>query len=83
MYIPFVFCGIVEHSDKKTSKILEFNQFLKFIKMLCMIYVDLESLIKEIDEWKKDPKKFTVIKTIEKIECIQLDGIENKHNVYK
>ena len=51
--------------------------------MLCMIYVDLESLIKEIDEWKKDPKKFTTIKTIENIECIQLDGIENKHNVYK
>lgn len=31
----------------------------------------------------KDPEKFTTIKTIENIECIELDGIENKHNVYK
>ena len=39
------FCGTVMPSEK--DNILEFKQYINSDKMLCIIYVDIESLIKK------------------------------------
>ena len=38
-------------------------------KMLCMIYIDLESLIKEIDGCVNKPKKSSSVKTGKNVYC--------------
>ena len=44
-----VFCGIVILSEKDNT--LEFNQCMKLDKMSYIIYADIESLIKKVDEY--------------------------------
>ena len=46
------FCGIIVPSEK--DNILEFNQYMKSY----IIYRDIESLIKKIDECANNPGKF-------------------------
>ena len=40
------------------DNVLEYNQYTKSDKMPYIIYADIESLIKEIDECANIPKKF-------------------------
>ena len=40
------------------DNVLEYNQYTKSDKMPYIIYADIESLIKEIDECAKKKKKF-------------------------
>ena len=39
------------------DKILEFNQHIKSDKMSCIIYADIESLIKKIDGCANNPEQ--------------------------
>ena len=39
------------------NNILEFNQYVKSDKMPYIIYSDIESLIKKVDNWKSNPEK--------------------------
>ena len=48
------FCGIVMPS--KQDNILEFNQYMKSDKISCIIYADIESLIRNIDGWVNNPE---------------------------
>ena len=43
--------------------ILKFNQHMNSKKMLYMIYIDVESLIKKIDGCANKPKKSSSVKT--------------------
>ena len=47
--------GIVIPTEKK--EILELNQYMKSDKMLCIIYTDIESLIRTIDGCANNPEK--------------------------
>ena len=49
--------------SSKNSEILEFNQYLKSDKMPHIIYADVGSSIKRIDECKIDPGKSSASKT--------------------
>ena len=49
--------------------ILKFNQHMNSKKMLYMIYIDLESLIKKIDGCANKPKKSPSVKTGENVYC--------------
>ena len=49
------FCGIVMASEK--DKIVEFKHYIKSDKMPCIIYADIESLIKKIDGCQNNPEK--------------------------
>ena len=67
--------------------ILEFNQYMKSDKMQCIIYADIESLIKKIDGCANNPENLAKIG--EHIPCWYsmltiwtLDHIENKHTLY-
>ena len=44
------FCDIVMPSEK--DNILEFNQYIKPDEIPYIIYAEMKSLIKKIDEWK-------------------------------
>ena len=44
--------------SSEKDNILEFNQYMKWNKMPCIIYADIESLIKKIDRFANNPKKF-------------------------
>ena len=46
-YAKIDFCRFVMPSQK--AKIFQCNQYLNSDKKLCIIYVDLQSLVKEID----------------------------------
>ena len=51
-----------------------------------IIYVDLESLIKRIDECKNNPEKLSTTKIGEHISMSLIrafGGTKNKHNVYR
>ena len=61
------FCGIVMPSEKK--KILEFNQYMKSNKVSCIIYADIESLIRKIDRCANNPKKSSKMKIVQPIPC--------------
>ena len=61
------FCGIVMPSEK--DKILEFNQHIKSDKMSCIIYADIESLIKKIDRCANNLEKSSTTKIGEHIPC--------------
>ena len=71
------------------DNILKFNQYMKSDKMLYIIYADLESLIKKIDECANNPENFSTTKLREYISyrysmstIWAFDNIENKHNLY-
>ena len=70
--------------------ILEFNQYLKLDKMPYIIFADIESLIKKIDECASSPEKSSTKKIGEHIPCgysmstiWAFDYIENKHTLYR
>ena len=70
--------------------ILEFDQYLKLDKMPYIIFADIESLIKKIDECASSPEKSSTKKTGEHIPCgysmstiWAFDYIENKHTLYR
>ena len=82
------FCGIVMAS--KQDNILEFNQYMKSDKISCIIYADIESLIRNIDGWVNNPENSWTAKIGERIRrgysmstIWGLDhNIENKHTLY-
>ena len=49
--------------------ILKFNQCMKSDKTPCIIYADLKSLIKKIDNCKNNPEKSSATKMGEHIPC--------------
>ena len=49
--------------------ILQFNQYIKSDKLLYIIYADLESLIKNIDECTNNSEKSSTTKIGEHIPC--------------
>ena len=51
----------------KKDNILEFNQYMKSDKMRYVIYVNIESLIKILDECVYNPKHFSTTKIGEHI----------------
>ena len=59
--------GIVMASGK--DNILEFNQYMKSCNISYIIYADIESLIKKIDECENNPENFLTTKTGEHIPC--------------
>ena len=44
------------------NEILKFNQYMKLDKMPYIIYTDLESLIKKIDEYESNPENSSTTK---------------------
>ena len=63
---------------------------MKSDKIPYIIYADLESLIKKIDEYANNPEKSSTIKVSEHVPCIHpmstiwaFDNIENKHTLYQ
>ena len=75
-----------------TQKIylLKFNQCMKSDKTPCIIYADLKSLIKKIDNCKNNPEKSSTTKMGEHIPCGYLiltmwtfDRTKNKHSLYR
>ena len=82
------FCSVVMPSED--TKILQLDQYRKSEKTRCTIYVDLESLIKKVDECKNNPGKLFITKVGEHIPWGYLmstiwscDGTENKHDLYR
>ena len=72
------------------GNILQFNQYMKSDKTPCIIYADLESLIKKIDNCKNNPEKCSATKTDEYIPSgysistiWPFDNIESKHRLYR
>ena len=61
------FCGTVMPSEK--DKILEFKQYMKSNEMPCIIYADIELLIRKIDGCENNPKKSSTTKIAEHIPC--------------
>ena len=53
----------------KRILILQFNQYIKSDKLLYIIYADLESLIKNIDECANNSEKSSTTKIVEHIPC--------------
>ena len=83
-----VFCGIVMPSEK--NNILIFNQCMMSDKMLFMIYLDTESLIRKADGCANNPENSSATKIGEHIPCgysmsaiWAFDHIENKHTLYR
>ena len=71
------------------DNIVEFNQYVKSDKTPYIIYADIESLIKKIDECANNPENFLTTKIGKHIPCwysmstIQVfNNIENKHTFY-
>ena len=74
----------------KVAKMIEFNQYQEFDKIPSIIYVDLGSLIKRIDECKKDSEKSSTTKVGEHIPCYysistiwMFSSKENKPDEYR
>ena len=61
------FCGTVMPSEK--DKILEFKQYMKSNDMPCIIYADIELLIRKIDGCENNSKKSSTTKIAEHIPC--------------
>ena len=61
------FSGIVLPTQRDNTLI--FNQYTKSDKTPCIIYADLKSLIKIIDNCKNNPEKSSTLKTGEYIPC--------------
>ena len=71
------------------DNVLKFNKFVKSDKMPCIIYADIESLIKKIDEPENNPENSSTTKIGEHIPCGYsmstlwgFDNIDNKHTLY-
>ena len=71
------------------DNILKFNQYMKPDKMLCIIYDDIESLIKKIGEYANNPETPSTAIIGEHILCEYsmstiwaFDHIEIKHTLY-
>ena len=71
------------------DNILEFNQYMKSAKMPYIVYADIESLIKKIDECTNNPENSSTAKKEEHTPCVYsmstiwaFDHIENKHTLY-
>ena len=71
------------------DNILELNQYMKSNKMPCIIYADIEYLIKKIDGCANSPENYSTTKIGEHIPCgysmsatWAFDHIENKHTLY-
>ena len=60
-------CGILMPLEK--DKILEFNQYMKSDKMAYIIYADMGSLIRKIDECAYNPESSSTTKIGEHIPC--------------
>ena len=82
------FCETVKPSSK--DNILQFNQYIKSDKMACIIYADLEFLIKKIDGCANNPEKSLTTKVDEHIPygysistIWTFDSVENKHSLYR
>ena len=70
------------------TKILEFNQYKKSDKVLFIIYVDLECIIKKVDVCENNPENSSTTKVSEHIpsgfsmsSISSFRSIENKHDV--
>ena len=78
------FCGIVMPSER--GNILEFNQYIKSHKMPCIIYADMESLIKKIDECANNPETSLTTKIIPcgySMSTIwEFNNVESNHTLY-
>ena len=81
------FCGIILPSQK--DNILKFNQYMESDKPPCLIYADIESLIKKIYRCANNPEKYSTTQIGEHIPCGYsmstiwiFDNIENKHSLY-
>lgn len=62
-----IFCAITLTTQKEI--ILKLNQNMKSGKSRCIIYADLESLIKKVDRCKNNPERLSTIKVDEHITC--------------
>lgn len=76
--------------SSKKNIILEFYQYWRSDKVTGIIYKDLESFQKKLDEPKNNPKKLSARKANEHIPSRSpistiwsFDDIENKHEVYR
>ena len=72
------------------EKILEFNQYMKSDKIPCIIYADIESLIRKIDRCANNPENSSTTKIVEHIPSgysvstiWAFDNIENKRSLYR
>ena len=72
------------------DKIEEFNQCLKSDKMPCIIYADIEPLIRKIDRCTKNPENSSTTKLGKQIPCgysmssvWAFGHIENKLTLYR
>ena len=70
--------------------ILEFNQYLKSVKVASIIYTDLESLIKKLDARENNHENSSTTKVAENIPSgfssstiSSFKSIKNKHGVYR
>ena len=68
------------------DNILQFNQYMKLNKMPCIIFADLESLVKKTDGCENNPEKSSTAKISEHIPCEYsmstiwaFDNIENRN----
>ena len=80
-------CEVVMPTEE--DNVLKFNKFVKSDKMPCIIYADIESLIKKIDEPENNPENSSTTKIGEHIPCGYsmstlwgFDNIDNKHTLY-
>ena len=74
----------------KTPILLEFNQYQKSDKAPCVIYVDLECIIENIDGCKINPENSSTTKVSKHVPSIfsmstisSFRSIENKHDAYR
>ena len=76
--------------SSEKDKILESNQYMKYDKMLYVIYADIEFLFKKIDGCANNPQNSSTTKIGEHIPCgyststiWAFDHIEKKHTLYR
>ena len=81
------FCGIAAPSEK--DDILEFKLYIKSERMTCIIYADIESLIRKINGCANNPENSSTTKIVEHIHCWYsmsatwgFDHIEDKYTLY-
>ena len=76
--------------SSEDTKILEFNQYKKYVKVPFITYADLECLIKKIDGCKNNLENLSTTKISRHISSgfsmstiSSFSSIENKHDVYR
>ena len=79
---------MIKSSEK--DNILQFNQYMKSDKMSYIIFANIKSLIKKINECANNPEKSSATKLGEDIPCgysmsaiFDFDNTENKHTLYR